>query len=74
MKRKSSFVKLLSFNIILVIFSVSFLGYFAYYKASRLMDEKSDKINAQLLHQTQLQLENGFTKRRGTLDRRGIHE
>lgn len=60
MKRPSYFLKLLSFNIVLVIIAVSFLGYIAYYKTSGLMNEKIDKINAQLLLQTQLQLENSL--------------
>ncbi|MBP1963183.1 helix-turn-helix domain-containing protein [Paenibacillus aceris] len=60
MKRKSYFVKLLSFNIVLVIIAVSFLGYIAYYKTSSLMNEKIDKINAQLLLQSQIQLENSL--------------
>ncbi|OPH47929.1 hypothetical protein BC351_39245 [Paenibacillus ferrarius] len=60
MRRTSYFVKLLFFNIVLVIIAVSFLGYIAYYKTSGLMNEKIDKINAQLLLQTQLQLENSF--------------
>jgi two-component system response regulator YesN len=60
MKRTSYFVKLLSFNIVLVIIAVAFLGYIAYYKTSGLMNEKIDKINAQLLLQTQLQLENSL--------------
>ncbi|MBD2872295.1 helix-turn-helix domain-containing protein [Paenibacillus arenilitoris] len=60
MRKKSYFVKLLSFNIALVIVAISFLGYIAYYKTSSLMNEKIDKINAQLLQQTQLQLENSL--------------
>lgn len=60
MRRTSYFVKLLFFNIVLVIIAVSFLGYIAYYKTSGLMNEKIDKINAQLLLQTQLQLENSL--------------
>lgn len=60
MRRTSYFVKLLFFNIVLVIIAVSILGYIAYYKTSGLMNEKIDKINSQLLLQTQLQLENSF--------------
>lgn len=60
MRRTSYFVKLLFFNIVLVIIAVSILGYIAFYKTSGLMNEKIDKINAQLLLQTQLQLENSF--------------
>ncbi|MCU6792727.1 helix-turn-helix domain-containing protein [Paenibacillus sp. WQ 127069] len=60
MRNKSYFLKLLSFNIIMVIISVSFLGYIAYLKTTNLINEKINKINSQLLVQTQLQVENSL--------------
>ncbi|WP_165972335.1 AraC family transcriptional regulator [Paenibacillus piri] len=60
MRRNSYFIRLLSFNIILVIVSVFMLGYIAYLKTTSLINEKIDKINGQLLFQTQLQIENSL--------------
>ncbi|MFE5317690.1 helix-turn-helix domain-containing protein [Paenibacillus sp. NPDC056579] len=60
MTKKSYFVKLLAFNIALVIISVSFLGYIAYWKTSGALNEKIQTVNTQLLTQTQLQLENSL--------------
>ncbi|WP_028550319.1 helix-turn-helix transcriptional regulator [Paenibacillus sp. UNC451MF] len=60
MTKKSYFLKLLAFNIALVIISVSFLGYIAYWKTSGVLNERIHTVNTEMLIQTQLQLENSL--------------